>query len=251
MMTVSACVWDAAPKNINLSSNDIHIWCADLDLPNLRVEELARILSADELARANKFHFDEHRKRFIVRRGILRTLLGSYLDIEPNQLQFDYNSRGKPALKKSCGGDNLRFNLSDSQGMALYAVTRDRDLGVDLEHIRPMKDAEQLVKRFFSNREYAEFSQLDRDRQEVTFFTCWTRKEAYIKAIGEGLSLPLDRFEISISPEEPAKLLSIQGDAQLAEGWLLQDLKPASGYAAALAVAGFGFNISCWQWVDG
>lgn len=251
MMTVSACVWDAAPKNINLSSNDIHIWCADLDLPNLRVEELARILSADELARANKFHFDEHRKRFIVRRGILRTLLGSYLDIEPNQLQFDYNSRGKPALKKSGGGDRLRFNLSDSQGMALYAVTRDRDLGVDLEHIRPMKDAEQLVKRFFSDREYAEFSQLDRERQEVTFFTCWTRKEAYIKAIGEGLSLPLDRFEISISPEEPAKLLSIQGDAQLAEGWLLQDLKPASGYAAALAVAGFGFNISCWQWVDG
>lgn len=251
MMTVSACVWDAAPKNINLSSNDIHIWCADLDLPNLRVEELARILSADELARANKFHFDEHRKRFIVRRGILRTLLGSYLDIEPNQLQFDYNSRGKPALKKNSGGDRLRFNLSDSQGMALYALTRDRDLGVDLEHIRPMKDAEQLVKRFFSDREYAEFSQLDRDRQEVTFFTCWTRKEAYIKAIGEGLSLPLDRFEISISPEEPAKLLSIQGDAQLAEGWLLQDLKPASGYAAALAVAGFGFNISCWQWVDG
>ena len=249
-MTISACIWDAAPKNFSLSSNDIHIWCAVLDLPNLRVEKLAQILSADEVARANKFHFDEHRKRFIVRRGILRMLLGSYVGIEPNQLQFDYNSRGKPALKKSCGGDKLRFNLSDSHGMALYAVTRDRDLGVDIEHIRPMADAEQLVKRFFSDREYAAFSQLDRTQQEVAFFTCWTRKEAYIKAIGEGLSLPLDRFDVSISPKEPAKLLSIKGDFQLAKNWWLQDLNPAFGYAAALAVEGFDFNISCWKWVD-
>lgn len=246
-MTVLGCIWDTPPANFTLSNNEIHIWCAYLDLAKPRIEELAQILSADELLKAQRFRFDEHRNRFIVRRGILRMLLGSYVNMEPQELQFNYGSRGKPALKETCGGDKLRFNLSDSNCVALYAVTRDRDLGIDIEHIRDMQEAEQLVKRFFSEREYAAFTALDRTQQQAAFFACWARKEAYIKAIGEGLYLPLDRFDVSVSPDEPAKLLSINGNSQLAEKWLLQDLRPAPGYAAALAVEGLNFNINCWQ----
>ncbi|MCL1471638.1 4'-phosphopantetheinyl transferase family protein [Argonema antarcticum] len=249
-MTVSGCIWDAPPADFTLSSNDIHIWCACIDLPSLRVQQLAQILSEDELKRAERFYFEQHRNRFIARRGILRTILSRYLDRSPNELEFNYGSRGKPALAETCGGDRLRFNLSDSHGFALYAVTCDRNLGIDIEKIRPIDDAEQIAKRFFSSQEYAVLRDLDRSQQQVAFYNCWTRKEAYVKAIGDGLSFPLDGFDVSLSPGEPAKLLSIKSDTESAANWLLQDFIPVTGYVAALAVEGFGFNISCWQWLE-
>ncbi|MBD2182096.1 4'-phosphopantetheinyl transferase superfamily protein [Planktothrix sp. FACHB-1355] len=249
-MAVSGCLWDTPPADFTLSSNDIHIWCADLDLPEMRVLQLAQTLSADELKRADRFYFEQHKKRFIVRRGILRTLLGRYLNMSPDRLHFDYAYRGKPALAKSCGGDTIRFNLSDSDGVALYAVTSDRELGIDIEQIRPMEDAEQIAKRFFSEREYAVLRDIDPSQKQAAFFNCWTRKEAYIKAIGDGLALPLDEFNVSLAPGEPARLLSIKGDRQLATAWFLQHLNPFPGYVGAIALQGFGFNISCWEWVE-
>lgn len=249
-MTVSDCIWDAPPADFTLSSNDIHIWCACIDLPSLQVQQLAQILSEDELKRAERFYFEQHRNRFIVRRGILRTILSRYLSMEPNQLQFDYGSRGKPTLAETCGGDKLRFNLSDSHGFALYAVTGDRDLGVDIEQIRSIEDAEQIAKRFFSPQEYAVLRDLAPSQKQAAFFNCWTRKEAYVKAVGDGLSLPLDGFDVSLSPGEPARLLSIKGDPQSAAHWFLQDLNPVPGYVGAIAVEGFGFSISCWQWLE-
>ncbi|MFB2922993.1 4'-phosphopantetheinyl transferase family protein [Aerosakkonema funiforme] len=249
-MAISACLWDTPPADFTLSSNDIHIWCADIDLTDVRVVQLAQTLSEDELKRADRFYFEQHKKRFIVRRGILRTLLGRYLNISPKQLQFDYASRGKPALTKSCGGETIRFNLSDSDGVALYAVTRDRELGIDIEQIRPMEDAEQIAKRFFSEQEYAVLRDLDSSQKQAAFFNCWTRKEAYVKAIGDGLALPLDEFDVSLVPGEPARLLSIKGDRQLATAWFFQHLNPFPGYVGAIALQGFDFNISCWQWVE-
>ncbi len=138
--------------------------------------------------------------------------------------------------------------MSHSHGVALYAVTRDREVGIDLEFIRRDLEVEQIAERFFSRRETATLRALPTALREYAFFLCWTRKEAYIKARGEGLSLPLDQFDVSLIPGEPAALLSTQPDSDEALRWSLQELTLASGYVAALAVEGRGWSLSCWQW---
>jgi len=134
--------WRPPPEDLALSSNDVHVWRASLDQLALRFQRLAQTLSADEQLRAERFYFEQDRRRFVVSRGLLRTILGCYLGIEPSRLQFCYGSRDKPALVETSGGGTLRFNLSHSQGLALYAVTRNREIGVDLERIRPISEAE-------------------------------------------------------------------------------------------------------------
>lgn len=246
---VSQGEWSFPPADLALSSNDVHVWRVSLDQPASRVQHLAQILSADERTRAERFYFEHDRKHFIVGRGLLRTLLGRYLGIEPGQLQFCYGSRGKPALAETFGGGTC-FNLSHSQGLALYAFTCNRQIGIDLEYIRPMAGAEQIVERFFSAREHSMFCSLPQSQKQKAFFQCWTRKEAYIKAIGDGLAKSLDQIEVSLAPGEPARLLSIEGDPQAGDRWFFQELKPASGYVAALAVEGSACRLSCWQWSD-
>jgi 4'-phosphopantetheinyl transferase len=231
-----------------LLSDDVHVWCAFLDQPAARAQQLAQTLSADERMRAERFYFERDRKRFIVGRGLLRTILGCYLGIAPNRLQFCYGPRGKPDLAEICGGRKLCFNLSHSQGLALYGITRDRKIGIDLEHIRPISKTEQIAERFFSVRENAVFRALPPSKKQVAFLNCWTRKEAYLKAIGEGLVRSLEQIEVSLAPGEPARLLSIEGDLQSAERWILQELTPALGYVAALVVEGYGWRLKCWQW---
>lgn len=245
-MTTFECLWHPPPTDLTLSSNDVHVWRADLDLPTWQIERLAQTFSADEHLRADKFYFERDRRHFIAGRGLLRVILGRYLDLEPTQLQFSYGARGKPALAIGTGR-KLCFNLSHSNGLVLYAVTRDRDLGIDLEHIRPLPEAEQLARRFFSAREYAVISSLPFDQKQEAFFKGWTRKEAYLKASGDGLAQPLERVEVSLAPSEPAKLYSIKGDASAAARWFLQDLTPALGYVAALAVEGHRWRLTCWQ----
>lgn len=244
------CVWHPPPTNLVLSSNEVHVWRASLDQPTLQFQKLAQMLSADERNRAERFHFEQDRKHFIAGRGILRTLLGYYLGIEPSRLQFHYEVYGKPALE-TCGGNTLRFNLSHSQGLVLYAVTRARSIGIDLEHIRPIAEVEQIAERFFSVRENAVFRALPQSQKQVAFFNCWTRKEAYLKAIGDGLTFPLDQFDVELSPGKPARLLSIKGVRCAVSRWSLQELTPAPEYVAALAVEGHGWLLTCWQWLEG
>jgi 4'-phosphopantetheinyl transferase len=248
-MTAHNHVWLPPPPDLTLSRDEVHVWQADLDPPASRLQQLAQTLSADEHSRAKRFYFEQHRQRFIAGRGILRTILGRYLGIEPRQLQFCYGPRGKPALAETSGGSILQFNLSHSQGLALYAVTRDRQIGIDLECIRSISDVEQIAKRFFSAREYAVISELPPNQKQEAFFRCWTCKEAYLKATGEGLA-QLDRIEVLLTPGEPVTLLNVTGDLHTAQGWVLQELTPASGYLAALAVAGQGWHLSCWQFSD-
>ena len=202
-------------------------------------------LSADERVRAERFYFERDRKRFIVGRGLLRTILGRYLDIKPSRLQFCYQSHGKPVLAEF-GAGKLHFNLSHSQGLALYAVTREQEIGIDIEHVRHIPEADEIVKRFFSARENAVFKALPANQKPQAFFNCWTRKEAYLKAIGDGLACPLDRVEVSLTPGEPARLSSI-ADPSL-DHWTLQELTPACSYVGALAVQGQNWSLSCWQW---
>ncbi len=250
----------SSPTNLVLSEDEVHVWRADLNLSASRIEQLAQILSPDEQQRAQRFYFERDRKRFIAGRGILRAMLSRYLDLDPTLLQFSYSSRGKPALANTDTERTLCFNLSHSNELALYAVRRvsvndagkgstqeslkeSCNLGIDLEHLRPMPDAEQLAKRFFSPREYAAISSLPPEQKQEAFFKGWTCKEAYLKAIGYGLA-GLEQVEVSLTPGEPAALLSIQGDSKAASRWSLQQLIPAPGYMAALAVEGHDWHLN-------
>jgi 4'-phosphopantetheinyl transferase len=230
-----------------LTNDEIHIWQVSLDQPVSRFEGL---LSMDERMRAERFHFDGDRKHFIVRRGMLRMILGSYLGIEPWGLQFCYGRNEKPALANISGKAKVHFNLSHSKEIALYAFTYDCEIGVDIEHIRDISEMEQIAERFFSAKENAIFQALPQSEKKEAFFNCWTRKEAFIKATGDGLSFPLDRFDVSLVPSEPARLLGIEGDATAASRWWVQDLKPAPGFTAAIAVEARSWEVHYWQWVD-
>lgn len=231
-----------------LSSSDVHVWCASLEQSDVQVHKLAQTLSEDEQARANRFYFERDRKHFTVGRGLLRTILSHYTGIVPNQLQFCYGSRGKPALVPQESDTTIQFNVSHSQGLALYAIASDRQIGIDLEQIRPTSDIEQLAKRFFSPGESAVICSLPPAQKQQAFFRGWTCKEAYLKAIGEGLAL-LQQVEVSLVLEEPPRLLSIDHqDTEATARWCLQMLTPASGYMAAIAVEGHDWHLSCWQW---
>ena len=241
-------LWPVPTANVTLSSDEVQIWRAALDLAPPHVEVLRDILSEDEVNRADRFVFERDRTHFTVARGLLRLILGRYLQLEPRQLRFSYSRYGKPALILPADVDNLSFNLSHAHGLALYAFARGRDLGVDIEYVRPIPDVERIAERFFSAREQASLQTLPQDQRLEAFFTCWTRKEAYIKARGEGLSLPLDQFDVSLAPGEPAALLGARTDLHAALRWSLRALDPGPGYVAALAAAGQDWRLVCWRW---
>jgi 4'-phosphopantetheinyl transferase len=228
--------WLPMPLNLTLSTDEVHIFLAHLDVTTAQLPQLAQTLSSDEQARAERFYFEQHRHRYIAGRGILRTILGRYLGIEPEKVQFAYSSRGKPMLVWS----QFSFNLSHSENLALYAVTRDRLVGVDIEYMRPMSDLEQLAKRFFLPTESAVLRSLPPQQQTKTFFRYWTCKEAYLKATGDGLS-QLEQIEVSLTPEAPARL-------QTSVDWSLTEIVPADNYLAAVAVAGTGCHLQYWQY---
>jgi 4'-phosphopantetheinyl transferase len=211
------------------------------------VRELAGILAPDERERAERFHFERLRWRFVVGRGVLRIILAGYLGTAPAGVRIAYGLRGKPRLADG-HGDALRFNLAHSGGLALYAVTRGRELGVDLEEVRPLEDAEAIAARYFSAGEAAALGALPHADRLAGFFRCWTRKEAYVKARGEGLAIPLHQFDVSVAPDEPARLLGSRREPGDADRWSLVGLSPAPGYAGALAIEGRGWSLSCWQW---
>jgi len=245
------CVWNSPPEELAISSGEVHIWRASLDQPTADAQWLAQALSADERSRAERFHFERDRLHFIVGRGVLRAILGQYLGIKPSQLHFRYSPHGKPSLDskgfQNPLGLSLRFNLAHSHGLALYAITREREIGVDIERVHPMAEADQIVEQFFSAWERDVFRALSAYQKQEVFFNCWTRKEAYLKASGRGLDWPLDKVEVSLAPGELARLLSIAGDLQEASCWSIQALTPALGYVAAVAVEGYGWQFKYWD----
>ncbi len=212
-----------------------------------QIDSFGHTLASDEQARAERFYFNRDRDRFIAAHGVLRAILGRYLNKTPKSLSFCYGSHGKPALARESGGDAIRFNISHSDGVALYAVSRGREVGIDLELIRDGLEIEEIAGRFFSRLELATLCALPTDVRKYAFFLCWTRKEAYIKARGEGLSLPLDQFDVSLIPGEPVKLMSTRPDSGEALRWSLQELSIEPGYVAALAVEGHRRSLAYWQ----
>jgi 4'-phosphopantetheinyl transferase len=240
--------WLSAPAELPLSGNEVHVWRASLGLPASTVQDMWRLLSADEMERARRFRFARHRKRFTAARGLLRLILGRYVGAPPERLRFCYGSHGKPSLAVEPGGTGLQFSVSHSSDLALYAVARARQVGIDVERIRLVPEARVLVEGYFSSAEQVAFRALPREEQLLAFFSCWTRKEAFIKARGQGLSLALDRFDVSLAPGEPARLLRVDGNPREASRWALRELSPAHDYVAALAVEGHGLRLSCWRW---
>lgn len=241
--------WCSPPKNLTLQNEEVHVWRVALDRRATQAKVLMQTLVPEELRKAGRYRFPKDREHFIVSRGLLRTILGRYLDMEPGQLRFCYGPHDKPALAREPGGDTLRFNLSHSHGLALFAVSRGRELGVDLEYIQAHLADDQIAERFFSPREVALLRALPKDFQREAFFIFWTHKEAFIKATGRGLSLPLDQFEVSLAPGAPVVLLRTS-DQKEASRWSLQPLAAGSGYAAALCVEGHDWGLKCWQWLE-
>jgi 4'-phosphopantetheinyl transferase len=188
----NSCVWSVAPVKLNLADGEIHVWRAPLDLDTEALERCASNLSIDEKVRASRFLFPRDRDYFMAARGILRELLAKYVACSPAELEFQYGQRGKPSIRTVNGQPPVRFNLSHSRGLAIYAFARSRELGIDLESIRTEFSGEDIAERHFSPRELDEWHRLTPESRTEAFFLCWTRKEAYVKARGEGLQIPLD-----------------------------------------------------------
>ena len=259
---------DDSSAFLSLTSDQVHIWRSPLDISPCILPQLHAYLSEDEQDRAARFHFDRHRHHFIVGRGVLRVLLGKYVQQNPQDLRFEYGDRGKPYLQtpaltepnvRSLGSQrplgsqarpqNLQFNVSHSGGVALYAIALNRRVGIDLEELRPMSNAAQLAKRFFTDREYAQLLSQPLDQQTLAFFRGWTRKEAYLKATGEGLS-GLETVEVSLLADQPRVLDGVadRGDPFIvpsANGvslsksimqWCIYDIPLATNHQAAVVI---------------
>jgi len=229
------------------TEGDVHVWRVGLDPGEAVVAALRGVLSADEVARAERFHFERHRRRFTVGRGVLRRLMGGYLGMAPEGVRFAYGEREKPRLAEPEGAA-LEFNLSNSSELALIAVTVGREVGIDLEAVRPMEDALAISERFFSAAERAALAAVPASERDRAFFRCWTRKEAYVKAVGDGIALGLDRFDVALDPGAGARFLALEGDPARAAAWSLTHIDPAPGYLGALALPAHPRAVRGFDW---
>lgn len=240
--------WDKPPSDWSLPPAEAHVWAATLEIPAERLPVFAATLSRGERERARRFHFEPDRRRFIAGRGILREILGSYLKIEPARLQFEYGSRGKPKLAELPDDCTLHFNISHANGLLLVAVCGQCPVGVDIEYLRLVEKPDDLVERFFSPEEAMFFRALPDDQRTKAFFNLWTRKEACLKATGDGITERLREMVVSFLPDEPARVLKISDASESVGNWMLQELHPAPGYVAAFAARAQDLHLCCWRW---
>jgi 4'-phosphopantetheinyl transferase len=238
---------DLKVKTQSLTSGDVHIWCIPLKQPLSRVQELSQLLSEDEKFRVRRFRFEKDQHAFAVRRGLLRKILGDYLDTDPSKIQFFYGEHGKPEIINTFGNANIHFNLSHSGSLILFALTLYQRIGVDIEYIHDVPEINQIAGIILSEIEYHIFQMLPEEDKKEAFFHYWTCKEAITKAIGIGLSLPPNSITTSIFPAEPARLIRFKGDKKLASSWFVQSLNLDPDHAAALAVESSGFELKIYH----
>jgi 4'-phosphopantetheinyl transferase len=219
-------------------SGEVRVAAVLLDRSDADVLQDEALLSPAERSRADRFRFRRDRARFVVGRGALRRLLGRYLSRAPAEVDIQAGRLGKPELMGSSAASGLRFNLAHSDGLALYAFTRDREVGIDVEAVRTVPEARAVAGQFFSALEVARLAGLSRAGFEEAFLNGWTRKEAFLKARGDGLHFPLDRFHVSMAPGEPARLLGVDGEPAAVREWSIADVPTAPGFVAAVAARG-------------
>jgi len=237
---------DALP----LPENEVHLWRAPLQLAPADLARVEETLAPDERARAAGFRFAEDRRRFTAARGILREILGRYLRCAPARLVLSYTSSGKPALQSPPEAGALRFNVSHSDELALFAVVHNREIGVDIERIRRDFAWKEIAERFFTSQEVGMLSSLPVNARHEAFLKCWTRREAYLKARGEGLSERDGRFDVVITPQEHPAVFSVERGLEEALQWSLKEIVDELGYVASLAVEGGTWTMKRCPWLQ-
>ncbi len=220
--------------DIILNENKIYIWKINLENSKYNPGDLLQILSEDEISQADRITSPAGQNRFIIGRGYLRIILGACIKTDPGKIQYTYNSFGKPFLSPA-HRNPVRFNLSNSRSTALIAVSKGYEIGIDLEYIKTNRDFERLADRYFHRRETADLMKLPRTERIEAFYNCWCRKEAYIKARGMGMAIPLDQFRVSVNPDEPPLLLSTEHDPGAYQCWGLKQISPGNDFAGAVA----------------
>lgn len=231
-------------SNYSLADDEVHVWRKGLEGSALEIAALRPILSSDELRRANQFHFEADRRRCVVGFGMRRLLLSAILRLPAESLRFERNEYGKPRLIRA-QERGLQFNLSHSGDLILVAITKGRAVGIDVERIRADLDLDDIAARFFSIDERKCLASVTGSRKSAAFFACWTRKEAYLKARGDGLSVPLDQFDVGVLPDEHPQLLSTRHDPNEVRRWTLQTVPVPASYQAAVAAEGSGWKLKC------
>ena len=239
--------WGKSAIPYVLAMDEVHVWRLPLAGPAGLAEGLTHLLAPDERDKAARFRFDIDRQRYVAGRVGLRVLIGRLLDTPANKLTFTYGPKEKPSLAANVDPP-LEFNISHSGELILIALSRGRAVGIDVERIRADVAALDIAGRFFSENERNALARLDPAVQCRAFFACWTRKEAYIKAQGDGLSLPLAAFDVTLVPGEPARLTGTRPNPAEAARWSLHDLPAGRDYKAAVAVEGTGWKLKCWDW---
>jgi 4'-phosphopantetheinyl transferase len=240
--------WTSPAGSLMIEEGELHVWRANLDVPDRDIQAMQSLLSPEELERSNRFFFLRDRYRFIVSHACVRSVLSRYLRIDPDQLSFEQNSFGKPAVIGVSTEMKIEYNLTHSRGFALVAATRGLQVGVDVEYIRSDFGGLNIARRFFSNAEYHVLLSLPAELQSEAFFRCWTRKEAFIKAKGKGLLFPLDEFDVTVHPEEPPALISTRADPEEAARWSLVQADPAYDYCGAVAVESSSLRTKYLDW---
>ena len=239
-------LWAQPSDDLALASNQVDVWRVSIsDFAPDSVRWMESILSSDEIKRADRFHFKADRHRFVVSHASLRDILSRYLYRSPQDIEFAISEHGKPVISPQ---SHLDFNLSHSGDFALIAIANGLKVGVDVEKHRLDMEHEKIAQRFFSDEEKSELRELPDDQKMAGFFNCWTRKEAYIKAHGLGLLLPLDGFDVSLRPNEPAILRATRPDTQEASRWTLLSLHVNPDHTGAVSVEGKDLEFRLWDW---
>ncbi len=227
----------------------VDVWLIPCEASN-EIDFATEWLSPEERARADRFHRELDRNRFRVTHTAMRMILAQYLDVGPQEVTFSCQIGVKPELASQFKGTGIQFNLSHSSELALLGVARETVMGVDVEWINPQTPVDEIAERFFSPEEISLLNKLPVDERVEAFFSCWTRKEAYIKALGEGLSVPLDSFEVAFGSQRAARLVAVRDKPAELSRWSMYDLKVPEGYKAALVVEGTAHRIRqvSWNW---
>lgn len=236
--------WSAPSSEAFEKDNTVHLWLLNYKTCHDFLNNILPELSSGELERANKFYFEEDRNRYLITRSILKKILSRMLNTVPGQLRFEFNAYGKPFLKSDPG---LFFNVSHSGNFGLIAITSIADIGVDVEKYRHKMTGDDVAKRFFSSKEISDYLNLNVKERQQGFFNCWTRKEAFIKAVGMGLSLPLNSFDVSLKPGSKAQITAIRKPPDDPEKWTMESIYVDEEYAAAYTLRAKHFKTKYWM----
>ena len=240
--------WFTPASSPDLAVGQVHIWRISLKQPETVCQILSDSLTSDEIARADRFRFDDGRRRFVVGRGILRSILAGYLETKPQEIRFQYGPQGKPSLEKMYENAGLNFNLAHTRDLVVCACTRQCEIGVDVEHIHPVDEIDRIARRIFSEGDYLAWNHLPDELRLTAFYRCWTQKEALIKALGYGLSQPMSQLSVSMLSDEPASLISLSGDREHASDWSLHSFVPETGTIAAFALKTRHWHLAYFVW---